>query len=276
MDICTCRTEVIYSSVHQTEKKTSSQSYNFSHAFRCKSQTVPGLEIQTYEYVNGLSNASSVYWMLKLLHMHSHTLTEEVPTGSSAARGSVSCPKTSDLPSTGRAARPPELQPAHVRVFIFNGRYNVHTFIKIYIYGTPRSKRTQNVKIKQCLLAVTLKWSSYSVGCWIYWTWNLHVELLQLQPKMLVDGDVSLSSTSTFSAYKEPTPWRNTREKVTEWGKREASSILKRRVFHSQRRRVTAAERWEAEGYYFMFILVQKSLTKINKKSLTRKKMYRK
>lgn len=193
MDICTCRAEVIYSSVHQTEKKTSSQSYNFSHAFRCKSQTVPGLEIQTYEYVNGLSNASSVYWMLKLLHMHSHTLTEEVPTGSSAARASVSCPKTSDLPSTGRAARPPELQPAHVRVFIFNGRYNVHTFIKIYIYGTPRSKRTQNVKIKQCLLAVTLKWSSYSVGCWIYWTWNLHVELLQLQPKMLVDGDVSSS-----------------------------------------------------------------------------------
>lgn len=114
---------------------------------------------------------------------------------------------------------------------------------------------------------MTLKWSSYSVGCWIYWTWNLHVELLQLQPKMLVDGDVSLSSTSTFSAYKEPTPWRNTREKVTEWGKREASSILKRRVFHSQRRRVTAAERWEAEGYYFMFILVQKSLTKINKKN---------
>lgn len=134
MDICTCRAEVIYSSVHQTEKKTSSQSYNFSHAFRCKSQTVPGLEIQTYEYVNGLSNASSVYWMLKLLHMHSHTLTEEVPTGSSAARASVSCPKTSDLPSTGRAARPPELQPSHVRVFIFNGRYNVHTFIKIYMY----------------------------------------------------------------------------------------------------------------------------------------------
>lgn len=135
MDICTCRAEVIYSSVHQTEKKTSSQSYNFSHAFRCKSQTVPGLEIQTYEYVNGLMHFQSAERSNRFTCAVTH-FWEELPTGSSAASGSVSRPKTSDRPSTGRAARPPELQPSHVRRFISNGRYNVHTFRKkiIYIY----------------------------------------------------------------------------------------------------------------------------------------------
>ena len=96
------------------------------------------------------------------------------------------------------------------------------------------------------------------------WTWNLdlkrrRVELLQLQMKMLVDVDffvlifdlLCLQSADALKKQKRESNWV---------GKSEASSILRRRVFRSQRRWVTAAERWAAEGYYIILILIQKTL----------------
>ena len=117
---------------------------------------------------------------------------------------------------------------------------------------------------------MTLKWSSYSVGCWIYWTWNPHVELLQLQPKMLVDGD----GNSTFSAYEEPTPCRNRGEKVTEWEKVKRAPSWRDECFtHIDDEWLLPTDEKQKVTTLFLF-LFRKVWQKEIKKSLTGKKMY--